>query len=463
MVRSNSKKTLKTYAIILAGGTGERTGLSIPKQFIKIAGKTVLEHTIAIFEKHKKINEIIVVTNGNYVDTVTKLVQYNNYKKITKILIGGSTRQESSFIGISSISETDAKVLIHDAVRPFLNPQIISECIKALKTYNAVDVAVSSYDTIIRVNKNIIEDIPKRKYLKRGQTPQGFDLKTIRKAHELALNEPNIEITDDCGLVLYFNLCEIYVISLAPEEGDNNMKITSALDVSIADKLFQLKTAKIELTPLNLLKDKVIVIFGASKGIGKSIFEISNFYGAKVYGCSRSSNISVTNFKQVANFLKDTYKKEGKIDAVINTAGLLNMGNLINRSITDIKFEIETNYIGCINVAKASFDYLCKSKGSLLFFTSSSYTRGRAMYSIYSSTKAAVVNLTQAIAEEWDNFGIRVNVCAPARTSTPMRFENFGKEPAETLLSPQKVAEISLNLILSKYTGQIVCVNKNQD
>ncbi len=122
--------------------------------------------------------------------------------------------------------------------------------------------------------------------------------------------------------------------------------------------------------------------------------------------------------------------------------------------------EIEVNYLGCINIALASHKYLKETKGSLIFYTSSSYTRGRALYSIYSSSKAAVVNLTQAISEEWENDNIRVNVINPERTATPMKYANFGKEPEETLLSPQKVAEESLNVLLSDYTGQVIDIRK---
>ena len=144
---------MKNIAIILASGTGERTGLNIPKQFVKVAGKTIFEHTLDTFEKHPLIDEIIVVSNINYIEQAQNLVIKNNYKKIIKILAGGATRRESSYIGISSINYENAKVLIHDAVRPFMHPTIINKCIDALDGYNAVDVAIESADTLIKINK----------------------------------------------------------------------------------------------------------------------------------------------------------------------------------------------------------------------------------------------------------------------------------------------------------------------
>lgn len=109
-------------------------------------------------------------------------------------------------------------------------------------------------------------------------------------------------------------------------------------------------------------------------------------------------------------------------------------------------------------MALESLEYLKRSQGQLLFFTSSSYTRGRAFYSIYSSAKAAVVNFVQAVAQEWDAWGIRVNCINPERTKTPMRVQNFGNEPADTLLSPEKVAEASLQTLVSDFTGQVIDV-----
>ena len=123
------------------------------------------------------------------------------------------------------------------------------------------------------------------------------------------------------------------------------------------------------------------------------------------------------------------------------------MGQLNCREITDIEDEIKTNYLGCVNVALSSYEYLKETKGGLIFYTSSSYTRGRALYSIYSSTKAAIVNLVQALAEEWSKDEIRVNVINPERTATPMRFSNFGKEPEGSLLSADVVAEKTLDAL----------------
>ena len=447
---------MKNYGIILASGVGNRYGSNIPKQFVKIAGKTVFEHTIEVFEKAKEIDEIIVVITPDYRHFAEELILKNCYKKITKLLNGGETRKESSSIGIGSINENEANVIIHDCARPFLSQRIIKDCVKALEKYNAVDVAIPSADTIIKVKDKVIENIPERKHLMRGQTPQCFKLSTIKKAHELSKGDSNF--TDDCGLVVKYGLGDVYVVD---GEGEN-IKITYPEDIFMADRLFQIRSAECPCEQdLTMLKDKVLVVFGGTSGIGECMVEIANEYGAKTYAASTRTGCDITDYESVSEYLAQVFKETGKIDYVVNSAGILRMGKLLDRDISDVRKDIEINYIGAINVAKASIPYLQKTMGGILLFTSSSYTRGRALYSTYSSTKAGIVNLTQALAEELIPDKIKINVINPERTATPMRFKAFGKEPEGSLLSAQKAGEMSLKTLLSSLTGQVIDVRKD--
>lgn len=449
---------MKNYVIILASGTGNRYGNDIPKQFVKIAGKTVFEHTISIFENAKEIDEIIVVITPEYRHFGEELILKNNFKKVSKLLNGGETRKESSSIGINSIDDKEANVVIHDCARPFLSQRIIKDCVKALETYDAVDVAIPSADTIIKVKDDVISNIPERKYLKRGQTPQCFKLSTIKKAHELSKDDSNF--TDDCGLIVKYGLGDVYVVE---GEGEN-IKITYPEDIFMADRLFQIRSAECpKEVDLEDLEDKVIVVFGGTSGIGECMVHIANEYGAKTYSASTRTGCDITDYDSVVKYLRDVSKKEGRIDYVVNSAGVLRMGKLLDREIEDVRKDIEINYVGAINVAKASIPYLQKTQGGILLFTSSSYTRGRALYSTYSSTKAGIVNLVQALAEELAPDKIRINVINPERCATPMRFKAFGKEPEDSLLSPQKAGEVSLKTLLSDLTGQVIDVRRDNN
>ena len=447
---------MKNYGIILASGTGSRYKNDVPKQFVKIAGKTILEHTIEIFEKAEDIAEVILVITPEYRHFAEEILLKNNYKKITKLLNGGETRKDSSFIGINSIEDDEANVIIHDCARPFLTQQIISDCIEALKEHDAIDVAIPATDTIVEVENNIIKNVPKRANLRMGQTPQCFKLSLIKKAHELAKNSQ--DFTDDCGLIIKYNLADVYVV----EGSTENIKVTYPSDIFMADRLFQIRsTLGPEDGNLEDIKNKVLVVFGGTSGIGECTINIAKEHSAKTYAYSIQNGCDVSSYEQVEKALKEVFKKEGKIDYVMNTAGILRMGKLAERNIEEIQQDINVNYVGSVNVAKASIPYLKETKGCLLMFASSSYTRGRSMYSTYSSTKAGIVNLAQALAEELVSDNIRVNVINPERTATPMRFKVFGNEPEGSLLSPEKVAEKSIKVLLSDLTGQVVDVRRN--
>lgn len=226
---------MKNYAIILASGTGSRFGADIPKQFVKIADKTILEHTIEIFEKSEYINEIFIVITPEYRDFAQEILLKNSYKKVTKLLNGGEIRKESSYIGINAIEDEEANVLIHDCARPFVSQRIIKDCIKALEQYSAVGVAIPTSDTIVETNNGIIKNVPPRSNLMRMQTPQGFKMSVIKEAHELSKNDKNF--TDDCGLIVKNGLCDVYIVN----GDDKNIKITYPSDISLAEKLLQEK------------------------------------------------------------------------------------------------------------------------------------------------------------------------------------------------------------------------------
>ena len=126
---------MKVVAIILGGGVGNRFNSEVPKQFVKLAGKLVIEHTIEVFEKHPLIDEVYVVVHKKFYNLMEDIIQRNVYKKVKKCLIGGVTRQESSKIGVFACEDDVGKVLIHDAVRPFVSEETITNVILALDKY----------------------------------------------------------------------------------------------------------------------------------------------------------------------------------------------------------------------------------------------------------------------------------------------------------------------------------------
>jgi 2-C-methyl-D-erythritol 4-phosphate cytidylyltransferase len=233
---------LRNVAVILAGGSGTRIGLKIPKQLIKVAGKTIIEHTIAAMHQSPLVDEIVVMMAPGFLDEVRSIVKHGNYVKVTQILEGAETRNETTAAALAALGDEECNVLLHDAVRPLVSQTIIAANVEALRTHEAAVTAIPSADTIVQVqhDQNSIADVLPRQLLRRSQTPQSFRLSTIRAAYAKAAQDPNFTATDDCTVVLRY-LPEVPIAVVAGHEG--NMKVTEPLDVYIADKLFQLTSA----------------------------------------------------------------------------------------------------------------------------------------------------------------------------------------------------------------------------
>lgn len=454
---------MKTIAVILAGGVGSRFGLDKPKQFAKLAGLNIIDHTIKTFNESDYIDEIIIIIKDGYQSAIEDIINRQSFNKVSKVLSGGEERSDSSLAAINSFDRIadseNFNILFHDAVRPFVDEIIIQRCIDALGHYNAVDVAIETADTIIEQKENIITDIPVRSSLRRGQTPQAFKLGVIKKAYALAKQDETFKTTDDCGVVFkYLPEEPIYVVN----GSEDNIKITHEQDIFLADKLFQLKTiqdnvARTDNFNTQFFAGKTVVVFGGSYGIGKEVVSLVKKFGGNVYSYSRSeTNTHIENAKSVEKALEKSYLETGRIDFIVNTAAILIKKPLQHMSHKEILDSLNVNYLGVINIAKAAEKYLASTSGGLLLFTSSSYTRGRSNYSLYSSSKAAVVNFTQALAEEWACQNIRINCINPQRTKTPMRVANFGNEPDSSLLTAAEVGAKSIAVLSSSYTGQVV-------
>lgn len=453
----------KNVAVILASGTGDRAGFARPKQMAKLAGRPVVAHALERFQAHPEIDEIAIVTNALCIDEIETLVSRERITKVKRVLLGGSERYESSLSAIRSY-EGDAaagplNLLFHDAVRPLVSQAIISDVVAALRHFGAVDTAVRSADTVIFTDPetNIIRDIPDRRLVRLGQTPQGFRYEVIRTAYDRALQDPGFRTTDDCGVVLRYSPEEkVYVVDGAL----SNLKLTYADDLMVLDKYMQSSAGKrleapAETMLLSRVEGKVILILGGTSGIGASMARLAGAYGARVHAFGRSTGLDIADPGSVAEVIERTLAADGRIDAVVNSAAILNRQPLINMSLAEIAESINTNILGAINIAKLSYDHLRATRGHLMLFASSSYTYGRAFYSTYSASKAAVVNLTQALADEWSEAGIKVNCVNPERSRTPMRTRAFGHEPPETLLDPDEVARKALGILIRDQSGLI--------
>ena len=230
---------MHTVAVVLAGGSGERFGTGVPKQLLPLAGRTLIEHSVIAFEQAPGVDAVLVVMAAGHADQARALLAGNGFGKLTKVITGGPTRVESTWRAIEELGDTECDVLFHDAARPLVDQQVIAGCVAALAGHRAVGVAVPSSDTIAVVSDGVIAGMPQRDNLVRCQTPQGFRLSVIRKAHELAAADPrfgDLPATDDCGIVLRYLPGE--KVHIVPGS-ERNIKITYPRDLAVAEALLR--------------------------------------------------------------------------------------------------------------------------------------------------------------------------------------------------------------------------------
>ena len=221
---------MRLFLIILAAGQGKRLKTKVPKPFIKVNNKTLLEYSLEAFADFKEIKKTIIVYNKKNKNYLKKL----NIKNCLKI-IGGKTRQESTFNALKIISKTKCnKVLIHDAARPIPSKKIITEIIHKIKNNHAIIPIIKVNDSTKRIKNSYVFKNIKRDSLRFSQTPQGFTFKKIYEKHK---RNKNILIDDDSALFTNDNEKVITI-----NGSQKNFKITNIEDVKILESLTKGKT-----------------------------------------------------------------------------------------------------------------------------------------------------------------------------------------------------------------------------
>lgn len=219
------------YALILAGGSGNRMGSFTPKQFMPVSGIPVIVWSLRAFQSLDEIAGIVVACPKEYIPTIKSLAAEYRITKLNSVTAGGKTRQHSSWNALQSRSFSDDDiVLIHDAARPFVSGDLIRSCAKAAKKTGAASAYVLVKDTIAEVRDDFVLKNLSRESLRAAQTPQAFRYSIIRAAHNRAKKLGIEDATDDVSLVL-----EMGQKICAVEGSPHNIKITTPEDLAIAE------------------------------------------------------------------------------------------------------------------------------------------------------------------------------------------------------------------------------------
>jgi 2-C-methyl-D-erythritol 4-phosphate cytidylyltransferase len=230
---------MRMVAVVLGGGTGQRIGAALPKQLLRLGGRTLLEHCVAAFEQAPGVDEILVVMAADWGEQVRGMLAEGGYGKVTGVIAGGAARSDSTRAALAAIAAAcgdpaDCGVLLHDAARPLVDQRIIADCVAALGAHEAAGVAVPASDTMVITDNGVMHSMPRRETLWRCQTPQCFRLPVIARAHDLAAADPGFAPTDDCGVVLrYLPGVDVHIVP----GSERNLKITYPQDLAVAETL----------------------------------------------------------------------------------------------------------------------------------------------------------------------------------------------------------------------------------
>lgn len=222
---------MKCNVIIPAAGTGKRFGASLPKQFVELGGIPIIIRTIKAFEKVDEVEGIVVSVHNEWYKHLQELLEKYDVKKVKEITIGGIRRQDSvaNAIFTKSVEDSDV-VLVHDAVRPFVSPELIKRVIETADEDGAVIPVIKSKDTIKEISaKGVIKKTFDRSKLGLVQTPQGYWLDVLQNAFQKA-QIAGFQGTDSSSLV-EFNGYNVSAI----EGDDSNIKITTPYDFKMGE------------------------------------------------------------------------------------------------------------------------------------------------------------------------------------------------------------------------------------
>lgn len=225
-------------ALIIAGGSGNRMGQDIPKQFIHVNDYPVIVYTMLAFQRHPDIAAIAVVCLGGWETVLFSYAHQYNVTKLRWIFSGGENGQESICNGIYGLKDNgvddDDLILIHDAVRPLVSQNIISSNIATCKQYDYAITGIQCREAILESDDGFrsTTSIPRNKLI-RTQTPQTFRLKNILNAHEKAKFKGIINSVSSCTLLAELGEYEMHIV---PGE-ERNIKITTTEDLEIFKSL----------------------------------------------------------------------------------------------------------------------------------------------------------------------------------------------------------------------------------
>lgn len=413
---------MRISGIILAGGSGGRFGSKIPKQYMSLNGKLVIQYVIDAFQESNLFNEIIVVMDKKYSHLI---------KGDVKISELGKTRKESVINGLDTCSKNTEGVLFHDSVRPFIKSSDLQQYIDNLKNNDCVVTYEPITDALFHAERDKFRLV---------QTPECFKLNLLK--------EKINTIKNFIGIYESIYPCSIKFIKL----NHPNLKITYPNDLYLAEQLMKYESVTKRESDVY---GKDILILGGTGGIGQALTNLLIESGAKIDSLgSQDMDLSIKEIVLPYNL------KDKKWDSIIHCAG----------TYCNDKEGLLKNYDKIMNVNFRSTVYLIenastliKENGSLILIGSTASTKGRTGIALYSASKSALNTFAEGMVETLKNKKISIHVICPAKVATSLQKYINPNANFKDMIQPESIARIIAGYIDFNQTGHIVYVKVGQE
>ena len=433
--------------ILPCAGSGTRMNSKIPKQFLNIHGKKIIEKTIRAVCKWTRTKDIIIVLNENYQSVTSELKGIS--ARVTVTDKGGKSRHHSIRIGLLKLLAMgyrgDDIVIIHDAVRPFITHEICHNIVNAAIEYGGGSAVRDLVSTVIMPDEDgFYKKMVARHLYKNSYTPQAFQLQYIWKGYT-KLSADEMMTHTECVDVAHRGGARVKLIDC----DWSLFKITHKCDLFLAQ---------------NLHPGRVALVTGGGRGIGKRVAEMLAEHMFRVVVAARTSSeidavaaniggesivTNVANKESVDELFADINSQFGRLDVMINCAGIMSTASIENTTEEQFESMFQVNVMGGFRCCKSALKIMkSANSGVIVNVGSSSTVGGRVGQTAYAASKSAMQTITECIALEAKEYNVQCYNIVPRRTQTEMRTIMFPDEAPNAALSVDEVAEVIVSTVL---------------
>eukprot|EP00038_Savillea_parva_P001570 m.105358 g.105358 ORF g.105358 m.105358 type:complete len:475 (-) comp10549_c1_seq3:6455-7879(-) len=416
---------MKVTVVLPAAGTGLRAGTPTPKQFWPVDSNPLLFYTLSTLESAECIHRVVCPTAADHVERLQdKAASQWGFTKVT-FVSGGATRHRSIAGGLASVADDTDVVIVHDAVRPFVDETTLAAVATAAAEHGAAGTILPLVSTVIRVDADgFLEESLDRSLYRGSQTPQAFRTAVIKTAYSAASSHELDHGTECLALALKYGRCRVKLID---GQADRLWKVTYQHDLFAAEQLLKKEMRQVAL------------VTGGTRGIGyETVVSLAN-RGFKVAVLARTRDdvtrvaqevgglalvADVSDAEQVRAAYASVIETYGRVDVVVNNAGQGIPSSIETMTDAQWRQTVDCNLSGTFYCCREAMRALRRGgRGGVIVNVGSSAARGtgRVEQGAYASTKAGIHNLTETLAMEGQRDRILAYCVAPIRTATDLR------------------------------------------